>query len=121
MIISHIPQAQQGIDDAVERGLEMIGLTAEAYAKLELSTPKPHADGTMKPNIDTGRLLNSISHITADDGLGLSAYIGTNVEYAPYVELGTSKMQAYPYLRPAVEKHIDEYKQILEAALKGTI
>jgi len=28
--------------------------------------------------------------------------VSTNVEYAPYVEFGTSKMRAQPYLRPAV-------------------
>jgi len=30
--------------------------------------------------------------------------VGTPVEYAGYVELGTSKMAAQPYLRPAVEE-----------------
>lgn len=30
--------------------------------------------------------------------------VGTNVEYAPYVEFGTSKMSAQPYLRPAADK-----------------
>ena len=28
--------------------------------------------------------------------------VSTNVEYAPYVEFGTSKQRAQPYLRPAV-------------------
>lgn len=30
--------------------------------------------------------------------------VGTNVEYAAYVEFGTSRQQAQPYLRPAAEK-----------------
>lgn len=30
--------------------------------------------------------------------------VGTNVEYAPYVEFGTSRMGAQPYLRPAVDR-----------------
>lgn len=30
--------------------------------------------------------------------------VGTNVEYAAYVELGTSRMQAQPYLFPAAKR-----------------
>ena len=47
-----------------------------------------------------------------------SVYIGTNVEYAPYVEFGTSKQKAQPYLKPAVTNHIDEYKKIVKSTLK---
>ena len=48
-----------------------------------------------------------------------AVYIGTNVEYAPYVEFGTRRMDPQPYLFPAVENHIDEYKNMAEAFLKG--
>lgn len=92
-------------DDAVLRGLEAVGITAEGHAK-------------NKTPVDTGRLRNSIAHAVAEDEK--AAYIGTNVEYAPYVELGTRFMSARPYLRPAAEGHGEEYKRIMEAALKGT-
>ncbi len=52
--------------------------------------------------VDTGRLRSSISHELAVDGRGLVAFIGTNVEYAIYVELGTRFQPAQPYLRPAL-------------------
>ena len=45
--------------------------------------------------------------------------VGSNVEYAPYVELGTYKMNAKPYLRPAVEDHQSEYHDIVERIMKG--
>lgn len=80
--------------------LEAIGLTAEGHAK------------DLCP-VDTGRLRSSISHAKDDD----AAYIGTNVEYAPYIELGTSRMKPKPYLRPAAEDHANEYKEIVIAAL----
>ncbi|NHX41388.1 MULTISPECIES: HK97 gp10 family phage protein [Haloarcula] len=32
--------------------------------------------------------------------------VGTNVEYAVYVEFGTSSNQAQPYLRPAVRRAV---------------
>ena len=87
---------------AKRRGLEAIGLTAEGHAKKE--TP-----------VDTGRLRNSISHATDDE----AAYIGTNVEYAPYVELGARGRQGKHMLQRAATEHADEYKQIMEDALKN--
>ena len=89
------------LERAKRRGLEAIGLTAEGYAKRE--TP-----------VDTGRLRNSISHATDDE----AAYIGTNVEYAPYVELGARGRQGVHMLQRAATEHADEYKQIMEDAMK---
>ena len=87
---------------AKRRGLEAIGLTAEGYAKRE--TP-----------VDTGRLRNSISHATDDE----AAYIGTNVEYAPYVELGARGRQGKHMLQRAATEHTDEYKQLMEDSMKN--
>lgn len=52
--------------------------------------------------VDTGRLRDSI---TWELGLTMglpTARVGTNVEYAPFVELGTRYMAAQPFLRPAL-------------------
>ena len=91
------------LEKAKKRGLEAIGLTAEGHAKK--ITP-----------VDTGRLQlrNSISHATDDE----AAYIGTNVEYAPYVELGSPTIKAHHMLQKAATEHTDEYKQIMEDAMK---
>lgn len=53
--------------------------------------------------VDTGRLRSSITNELGTDAQGLLAAVGTNVEYAPYVELGTSRMAAQPFLLPALE------------------
>ena len=90
------------LERAKRRGLEAIGLTAEGYAKRE--TP-----------VDTGRLRNSISHATDDE----AAYIGTNVEYAPYVELGARGRQGKHMLQRAATEHTDEYKQLMEDSMKN--
>lgn len=42
--------------------------------------------------------------------------VGTNVDYAIHVEFGTSSNQAQPYLRPAVEKAINELDDIADSA-----
>lgn len=103
-ITSRKKECLDEFESSVEKALEMIGLIAERYAK-ELVRK------------DTGRLQNSITHATAE---GDTVYIGTNVEYAPYIELGTSRNHGpYPFLRPAAENHADEYKKIIESELKG--
>lgn len=42
--------------------------------------------------------------------------VGTNVEYSVYVEFGTSRNEAQPYLRPAVEQAVSELDQIANSA-----
>ena len=92
----------------LERGkrnaLTAIGATAETYAKN--ATP-----------VDTGRLRNSISHAVD----GEAVYIGSNVEYAPYVELGTSRAKAHHMLQKAATEHSAEYKRLAEDAFYNAI
>ena len=81
---------------ARERSLEIIGLTAEKYAK------------EIVP-VDTGRLRNSITHEVD----GKEVFVGSATEYAASVEYGTIKQKAQPYLRPAALDHTTTYKQII--------
>jgi phage gpG-like protein len=67
------------------------------------SAAKQNATGRPGPNVRTGRLRGSITWRLGADLRGPYADIGSNVLYAPYVELGTSRMPAYPFLRPALE------------------
>lgn len=90
--------------DVLPKILESWGIVAEGYAKLNCP-------------VDTGRLRNSITH-ERDDEEG-QVQIGTNVEYAPYVEYGTSRMDAQPYLEPAILDNISEYQDIADEYLRG--
>ena len=94
----------EAIDKALAKALEEIGLTAEGFAKRECP-------------VDTGRLRNSITHVTRPSEKAV--YIGTNVEYAQYVELGTSRAKAQPFLVPAASNHGDTYRRILEDNLRS--
>lgn len=98
-------QAVDGIESAIGAALEEIGLLAENYA-------------AKKCPVDTGNLRASITHEV--DAGGNAVYIGTNVEYAPYVELGTSHQKAQPFLRPAASGHGAQYRQVLKKALGGS-
>ena len=53
-----------------------------------------------------------------------AVYIGTNVYYAVYVEMGHRTVSgktvpARPYLKPAIENNMEEYKQIINNTLHG--
>lgn len=114
--------------ESAARALEKCGLVAEGYAK------------KLCP-VDTGNLHNSITHTV--DEQEPAAIIGTNNEYAAYVELGTGKyaeggrptpwvyqdakgnwhmthgQRAQPFLKPAVADHAAQYRDILESELKN--
>lgn len=120
------------LEDAVGRALEAIGIQAESHAKANL---------TEAGRVDTGRLRNSITHqvggnagfsynYSDDRGNNFSqkvgsthdnnsVYIGTNVEYAPYIEDGTSKITPTHYLKNAAANHAEEYKQITKQYMEN--
>jgi phage gpG-like protein len=118
------------------RALEIIGQNAEKFAKA--ICPVGTVESTGKKGYRGGTLKGSITHNATDE----SVEIGTDVEYAPYVELGTgphfqappdweqfdvptpsgvghSYVHPRPYLRPAIEEHLAEYKDIIKQELGG--
>lgn len=139
--ISRKKEFQAAAEEQIVKALEMCGIVAEGYAK-------------DKCPVDSGLLRNSITYARSGESTAISSYssndgekvgtysgiaeqttspavfIGTNVEYAPYVELGTGSFyqggtpsipgqKAQPYLKPAVADHADEYKRIIKDVLKG--
>jgi phage gpG-like protein len=85
-----------GVDGPVAADLLRRAIRVEAAAK---NFATGNGGG---PKVRTGRLRSSISHVIGKDAAGLYADVGSNVEYAGFVELGTRRMPAYPYLRPAL-------------------
>ena len=87
------------LDKALVAALEECGLDGERFAKDNL---------TRNDSVDTGRLRNSVTHQLRESERAV--YIGTNVEYGPYVEYGTEKSKPKPFLRPAAHDHNDVYE-----------
>lgn len=117
---SNVDQVKRMTEAAKVAALEKMGGTAETYAKKYCP-------------VDTGRLRASITHQKQDEDTML---VGTNVEYAPYVELGhdqeagryvpalgkrlvASHVEGKPYIRPAIENHVSEYRKIVEDEMKN--
>lgn len=69
---------------------------------------KIETQATAAAPVDTGNLKNSIN--TQYYQNGLTAEIGTPVEYGPYVEFGTRHMKAQPYLLPAYDRNVKSFK-----------
>jgi len=120
--------------------LEAVGIQAEGHCKQELSnTPK---------RIDTGLLRNSITHALGGEAPAKASYradkpkkngetpsgsysgsapkkkdpvvyVGTNVEYAPYVEMGTTRMAPNHFIKNGVTRNLDEYRRIIEQYMKS--
>lgn len=121
---------QEAFESACKRALERCGMQAEGYAKENLTTLKA---------VDTGNLRNRITHKVVEN----VAYIGTDVEYAIYIEMGTGKyaeggrkdpwvyqdeegrwhhtdgQRARPYLKPAVADHKQTYRNIIKDELEN--
>jgi HK97 gp10 family phage protein len=76
------------------------------------------------PAVDTGRLRASITHRVVEEPTGPSAEVGTNVEYAFWLEFGTStkegapKMLPRPFLQPAVQANAAQIVRIVGEAMK---
>ena len=123
------------LKNAKNRGLEAIGLTAEGYAKKKITQAKA---------VDRGRLRNSITFAVSGESANISSYsgdhgeeggtysgaapndkdkavyVGTGVEYAAGIETGSHrKAGGVHFLQDAAANHTDEYKKIMEDAMKN--
>lgn len=111
---------KKATDEAIYNALDIIGNKAADYA------------AGLAP-VQTGNLKNSMTSEVSQEEKAV--YVGTDVEYAPSVEFGHHQevgryvpaigkrlvrefVPAKPFLKPAIENHMDEYKHILEEELK---
>lgn len=134
-VVSHRQEAIDAKDEAVRRAMIQIGMAAETYAKLLCPVGTPESTGI--EGYIGGTLRGSITYATEEQHSSGQApakgsdykmlatpekervYIGTNVEYAIYVEMGYLRKEPRPYLKPAISNNAAEYKSILERELKG--
>lgn len=118
------------VERAKKRGLEACGSNAETYAKDECP-------------VDTGNLRNSITYQLDGDN---AVQIGTDVDYAMFVELGTGHysllgggtqkdswvymaedgsfhvahpMQPRQFIKPAVADHGDEFENLIKDSFRN--
>jgi HK97 gp10 family phage protein len=104
-LLSNLSEIEQSKKDEVSQIVKETAFKIQAGAK------------QFSP-VDTGNLKRNIKvEISADE---MSAKVGTkseDVEYAHYVEFGTSKAPAQPFLHPAAEEEYPEYIKRLKEVL----
>jgi HK97 gp10 family phage protein len=100
---------------AAER-VEKAAILLKNAVKEELSTAysgKASAEGE-PPHKRTGRLRASINHEV--DKAKATARVGTNLKYGKFLELGTRKMAARPFLTSTLQKLSDAIGRLLKGA-----
>lgn len=99
---------KDALDDAVQDAMQA---TAEA-AKQAAQDRAP---------VDTGLLRSSVyADVDARGGSGRrTLVIGADAPYAAYVELGTSRQQAQPFIRPAIDQEAPKLTERLKAAVRS--
>ncbi len=160
-LYDHSDEVLAALQEATKRALEKCGLVAEGYAKklcivdtgllrnsiTHALSGEPAAISTYKADrakgnnpIKTGEYSGPAPE--ESESSKMSVYIGTNVEYALYIELATGRHteggrptkwvykddkgthmtggnQARPFLKPAVADHTQTYWNIIEDELHG--
>lgn len=104
---SHVDEIIKEINEKTKKALSLMGETVEKYAKSDCP-------------VDTGRLRNSLMHEAGDYDGDPCEYVGSDVEYSPYVEF--IDRYHHPvgkahFLRDGAQNHIDELKEVATAAL----
>lgn len=103
---------QTSLKDAYER----IGILLQGDIRDNMTTDKPVSLPGEPPAVQTERLIGSIDYELLGEEEGVR--VGTNVEYAKYLELGTHRMAARPFLVPAVQRNRRKIKDELKGLVK---
>ena len=130
---SHRIEVQEAMREAVAAALEAIGIQCESHAKANI---------TESGRVDTGAMRNSVTHQVVESENAV--YIGSDLEYALYNEVGTGiyaeggggrkdpwryqdekgnwhttvGMKPVHFLKRAASENADEYMAIAEKIMK---
>ena len=141
MAENNIDRSIRDVEKAMKKAARMVGATIANHAQERcpvdtglLRNSITFAVGGEAPNIQSytsnskdkaGKLIDSQEghydgRADADSKGEVTVYVGTNVQYAPYQELGAPNrnLDARPFLRPAFEEHRDEIERIVTACLR---
>lgn len=99
-------------DRLIKQKLELAVLLVERTAKE--NCPRLASRPPKNPKIpSTGTARRSITHEIALDGK--SAKVGSNIEYFPYIEMGTKFFAAFAPLRRGLETNMGKIKRLFGA------
>ena len=125
-IIDNTQDVLSEVDKRISSNLKesslLVERTAKQIVKVKTGTLKRSilsnwygAKGTRSTSWKANKKGRKAGKTEIEASVKKEAIIGTNIEYAPYVELGTSKMSARAFLRPAMEANMKEIRRIFRA------
>lgn len=106
--------------DELARKLKSYSIKAKTEVEKAVKKGCMVIEGEAKSNaaVDTGYMRASITHQVVKNQGVTEGLVGTNTHYAPFIEYGTRKMEAQPFLRPAYDKHIPKIRKDIKEALR---
>lgn len=100
LVFNNLPRASSAVRSGLEQAIGAAGVATEGFAKGYAA-------------VDTGAMRGSI----ATQHSGLTATVSAGTEYANYVEYGTVRAGAQPFMRPGLEAA----RPGLEAAIRSLL
>jgi hypothetical protein len=94
---NHIPEARRVSHQAASELVRAVGHEIERYVKQSFGNSPSAAGGP--PGVDTGALRASI-HVELVDAL--TVLVSDGVAYGVYLEFGTTRMAARPFMLPGL-------------------
>lgn len=104
VVSNRLPQISAQIRPALVTEVQRATFDVEAKAKERVP-------------VKTGTLRRSIHSVFSNGGL--TGIVGPSVLYGKFVEFGTRRMAARPYMRPAAEAVLPKFAQAVARALRG--
>lgn len=134
MTVKRTPDYERMME-ALGFGMLNLGLFVEARSKARFQDiggplPRPHSKPGEGPVVQTGNLRRSIHTVGFVEGKrigdpsgdlppelgsaqGIGVIVGTNTGYGAFLELGTSRMAARPFLAPAANEGLSQAGQLI--------
>lgn len=104
IVSNRLPEISAAIRPAVVQEVQKATYDVEARAKQVVP-------------VKTGTLRRSIHSVFSNGGL--TGIVGPSVSYSAFVEFGTRRMAARPYMRPAAEQVLPGFTTAVKRALGG--
>ncbi len=110
------------LDQAAEVALEQFGEALVERIQTLISTPYPPASSPGEaPHKRTGDLIESYEWRLVKGLLGgKTLEVGSNIEYAGWLELGTSKMAPRPHFRNSVDEELPGFAKLWPSQSRPT-
>ena len=118
--VSHVDAVFKKLSANAQTCMPLIGqaVVESVQEQMLYGYHTPHGPDGHTEIVDTGRLYDSIqAEIQQASQNTFTVNVGTDVEYAPYVHDGTSKLEGRPFLRDGALNSAAKQEEIYRAHL----